>query len=87
MAKYDSFAVLASSVPLPESEEEFVNDAGDAESCRNDDPVACLVDARDLRRPCADDGRPGEFDPPAAGEKSDGGADCTHGFPSSSALS
>jgi hypothetical protein len=38
---------------------EFEKDAGEGESLRNVLTVAARVEARDFRRPCADEGRPG----------------------------
>lgn len=61
----------------------FPSDAG--ESPRALLPVLDRADARDFRRPCADEGRPGGLTVPATAAA--GGEDGDHGFPDSSASS
>lgn len=64
-----------------------MKDAGDEESLRRLLPVPERADARDFRRPCADEGRPG-VDAPLPGEVTpSGGAEAVQGFPASSASS
>jgi hypothetical protein len=65
--------------------EELLNDAGDAESLRSVLPVAERADVRDFRRPCADDGRPGE--PLPCDVTLARGADCVQDVPANSASS
>lgn len=55
--------------------------AGDAESLRRDRPVLERADARDLRSPCADDGRLGGLIELLGEPKPSGGADGDHGLP------
>ena len=38
---------------------ESVNEAGDADPARREEPVADRAEVRDFRRPCAEDGLPG----------------------------
>ena len=45
------------------------------------------ADARDFRRPCAEEGRPGGLAVLLAAPKPSGGADGAHGLPASSASS
>lgn len=77
-SKYISLAVLWSGgLAVPDGWLE--KDAGDPELLRKELPVAPRPDARDLRKPCADDGRPG------GDRASAGGADGDHGLPARSA--
>ena len=71
---------------LGAGELELLNDAGEAESLRSDRPVFERADALDLRRPCADEGRPGglkEFGEPTRS----GGAEGDHDLPANAASS
>ena len=71
--------------PLPPRAGEFclLNDAGEDESPRSGRPA----DARDLRSPCADDGRLGGLIELLGEPKPSGGADGDHGLPASAASS
>ena len=95
-AKYDSFAAFWSYAPpalglgVPPTAGECCpppNDAGDAESLRSERPVFVRAEARDLRSPCADEGRLGGLIELLGEPKPSGGADGDHDLPANVASS
>lgn len=62
----------------------LLKDAGDEESLRRELPVIARPEARDLRSPWAEEGRPGEEEP---GLVVSGGADGDQSLPASAASS
>lgn len=62
-------------------------EAGEEESLRRLLPVFVRADARDFRRPWADEGRPGEAVPLPGEEKLAGGSDWVHFLLANSASS
>ncbi len=62
-------------------------EAGDAEPRPRDEPPGCLAEARDLRRPWAEEGRPGESMLPAGELNPTGGDEGVQEVPASSAVS
>lgn len=69
------------------AEGELEKEAGDLEPLRRVLPVAERAEARDFRRPWADDGRPGEPAPLPGEATPAGGSDCVQDLPANSASS